>query len=99
MKRVRANGGSRTALKPEGIVILGSTSHVAIARALNGAELGPGESVAVRLAPAPGPGGPGSMGDGGGLPGRAIWLYSPRNYLIGLAVTTDDRSDKNGEPA
>lgn len=57
MKRVRANGGSRTALQAEGIVILGQY-HRAVARALGVPEPGPGESVAVRVAPAParGPG-------------------------------------------
>lgn len=53
MKRVRANGGSRTALRPEGIIILGQYgSHVAIARALQVAEPATGESVAVRVTPA-----------------------------------------------
>jgi hypothetical protein len=59
MKRVRANGGSRTALQPEGIIILGQYgSHVAVARALQVAEPGRGESVAVHVTPAavPGPG-------------------------------------------
>ncbi len=51
MKRIRANGGSRTALKPEGIVILGQyRSHVSVARTLGVPEPGRGESVAVRLA-------------------------------------------------
>ncbi|MGH8627301.1 MAG: NaeI family type II restriction endonuclease [Gammaproteobacteria bacterium] len=36
MKRVRGNGGSRTRLRPEGIVILGDyKSHLAVARALD----------------------------------------------------------------
>ena len=59
MKRVRANGGARTALQPEGIVILGQYgSHVAVARSLGVAEPARGESVAVRLSPtaARGPG-------------------------------------------
>lgn len=57
MKRVRANGGSRTALQPEGIIILGQYgSHVAVARALGVVTPGRGESVAVRVAPAVGPG-------------------------------------------
>jgi len=53
MKRVRANGGARTALKPEGIVILGQySSHAAIARALGLPVASHGESLSVRLAPA-----------------------------------------------
>jgi hypothetical protein len=51
MKRVRGNGGSRSNLKPEGIVILGQySSHRAIAEALGLPLPGPGESVSVRLA-------------------------------------------------
>lgn len=59
MKRVRANGGARTVLQPEGIVILGQYgSHAAIARALGVPAPGGGDSVSVRLARAmaPGPG-------------------------------------------
>jgi Restriction endonuclease NaeI len=51
MKRVRANGGARTALKSEGILILGQfKAHTAIARALMIPVPGPGESVSVRVA-------------------------------------------------
>ncbi len=57
MKRVRANGGARTALKPEGIVILGQySSHAAIARSLGVPVPGHGESVSIRLARAQTPG-------------------------------------------
>jgi hypothetical protein len=59
MKRVRANGGARTALQSEGILILGQfKSHAAIARALRIPVPGPGDSVSVRVvrAPASGPG-------------------------------------------
>jgi len=53
MKRVRANGGARTHLRPEGIIILGQfQSHVAIARALQVPIPGHGESVSVRITPA-----------------------------------------------
>jgi len=53
MKRIRANGGSRSKLKPEGIVILGQYgSHASIAQALGVSVPGPGESLAIRLAPA-----------------------------------------------
>lgn len=52
MKRIRDNGGSRGALRPEGIVILGQfKSHAAIAKALGVPIPGPGESVSVRVSP------------------------------------------------
>lgn len=51
MKRVRGNGGSRSSLRPEGIVIIGQyESHRRIAQALAVPVPGPGESVSVRLA-------------------------------------------------
>jgi Restriction endonuclease NaeI len=51
MKRVRGNGGSRSSLRPEGIVIIGQyESHRRIASALAVPTPGPGESVSVRLA-------------------------------------------------
>ncbi len=51
MKRVRGNGGSRSSLRPEGIVIIGQyESHRRIAKALGVPVPGPGESVSVRLA-------------------------------------------------
>ena len=50
MKRVRYNGGSRTALQPEGIIILGHwESHRQIAAGLDVPLPGPGESVSVRV--------------------------------------------------
>jgi len=53
MKRVRENGGARTALRPEGIVILGQFgSHVAIASSLGVPAPEAGESVSVRVCPA-----------------------------------------------
>jgi hypothetical protein len=53
MKRVRRNGGARTALKSEGIVILGQyNSHCSIARALEVPVPTNGESVPVRIVPA-----------------------------------------------
>ncbi|GAA1441809.1 NaeI family type II restriction endonuclease [Nocardiopsis tropica] len=53
MKRVRGNGGARSALRAEGIVILGQyTTHCAIAKALGLVEPGPGEFVSARLTPA-----------------------------------------------
>ena len=53
MKRVRANGGARTILQPEGILILGQyQSHVVIARAFGVPVPGPGDSVSVRVTPA-----------------------------------------------
>lgn len=53
MKRVRYNGGARSALLPEGILILGDYSrHTRIARDLNIPIPGDGECVAVRVVPA-----------------------------------------------
>lgn len=50
MKRVRKNGGARSKLKSEGIVVLGQfKNHVAIARALRLPIPNAGESVSVRL--------------------------------------------------
>lgn len=57
MKRVRSNGGARTALQSEGIVILGQyRSHAAIARTLGLPIPKDGDSISVRLARAAGPG-------------------------------------------
>ncbi len=51
MKRIRGNGGSRTSLRPEGIVIFGQyDSHGRVAQALGLPVPGPGESVSARLA-------------------------------------------------
>jgi hypothetical protein len=51
MKRVRANGGARSALKPEGIVILGEyTAHREYARKLGLPIPASGESVSAQLA-------------------------------------------------
>jgi hypothetical protein len=50
MKRVRENGGARTALRDEGILILGQfKSHAAIALALGLSVPGPGDSISVRV--------------------------------------------------
>lgn len=66
MKRVRGNGGSRSRLQPEGIVILGDSSpHRAIAYALDVEVPEQGESVAVRVTPSePNWIGPGFEADG-----------------------------------
>jgi hypothetical protein len=51
MKRVRGNGGSRSSLRPEGIVIFGQyDSHRRVAQSLGLPVPGPGESVSARLA-------------------------------------------------
>jgi hypothetical protein len=53
MKRVRANGGSRTSLQPEGIVILGHyESHASIASKLGIHKPAQGELISIRLVPA-----------------------------------------------
>lgn len=57
MKRVRGNGGARTDLQPEGIMILGQFhAHGTIATALGVPVPEHGESVSVRVVTAPGPG-------------------------------------------
>ncbi|MBB2914646.1 hypothetical protein FHS43_005958 [Streptosporangium becharense] len=51
MKRVRGNGGARSSLRPEGIVIFGQyDSHRVLARQLAVPVPGAGESISVRLA-------------------------------------------------
>jgi len=51
MKRIRGNGGSRSSLRPEGIVIFGQyDGHRRVAETLGLPVPGPGESVSVRLA-------------------------------------------------
>lgn len=53
MKRVRYNGGARSHLRPEGIIILGQyRNHADVARALHLPVPGPGESVSARVTPA-----------------------------------------------
>ncbi len=53
MKRVRANGGARTALRDEGIIVLGQyDSHVRIAEALGLPVPEHGDSVSARVSPA-----------------------------------------------
>jgi hypothetical protein len=57
MKRVRGNGGARSALKTEGIILLGQyLEHVEIAEALGVPTPGKGETVSVRVISASGPG-------------------------------------------
>lgn len=54
MKRVRYNGGARSALQSEGIIILGGdySAHTGIARALGATVPEPGEVVSLRVVPA-----------------------------------------------
>jgi len=54
MKRVRANGGARTLLQPEGLVVLGGdyARHRELARSLGVVVPEPGEIVSVRVVPA-----------------------------------------------
>ncbi|ALA67065.1 type II restriction endonuclease [Corynebacterium lactis RW2-5] len=54
MKRVRGNGGARTALRPEGIVILTGKYHSELAFKLSRQKLRPDELLALRLAPSDG---------------------------------------------
>ncbi len=58
MKRLRQNGGARTALKSEGIIILGQyRNHVRVARELGIPIPGPGDSISIRVAQTQFPGG------------------------------------------
>jgi len=80
MKRIRANGGVRTALKPEGIVILGQyRSHALIAAALCIPIPVCGDSVSVRLAPAC------SRGPGVVEIGGSIWRVAESDDPIVVA--------------
>ena len=66
MKRVRANGGARTTLQQEGILVLGQfSSHKAIATSLGLPSPGPGDSLSVRVTPAAGKGSGVAMISGG----------------------------------
>jgi hypothetical protein len=86
MKRARANGGSRTALRPEGIIILGQYgSHVAVARALGVAEPARGESVAVRVTPAD------DMGPGVAEIGGGLWRVAVTGDPVGRAPELPER--------
>ena len=53
MKRVRANGGARTTLQPEGFLIIGGDyeAHRSIALQLGAPNVGPGEFLSVRVVP------------------------------------------------
>lgn len=68
MKRLRGNGGARSDLRPEGIIILGQYErHQLIAEALGLPVPGPGDTVTARVYPALPGEGPAVMIDG------AIW--------------------------
>lgn len=57
MKRVRENGGARTWLQPEGIIILGQySSHCVIAEALEISSPDDSEFVSIKVVPADKPG-------------------------------------------
>lgn len=56
-KRVRYNGGARSALASEGIVILSGAYHVHLAAQLDVSIPRPNEYIAVRIVPTQGPGG------------------------------------------
>jgi hypothetical protein len=78
MKRVRANGGARTTLKKEGIIILGHYSaHTKIAEALGLPVPTHGESVSARIAPAT------SLGLGVASFGGSLWkLALPNDPVV-----------------
>jgi hypothetical protein len=68
MKRVRTNGGARSSLKPEGIIILGQyESHARIATQLNLPRPGKGDFVSARVVLASKP------GDGVAMIGDSLW--------------------------
>lgn len=68
MKRVRANGGARTKLQPEGIIILGHyRSHGDIAEALGLPRPIDGASISARITPAT------TAGQGVALIGKSLW--------------------------
>ncbi len=68
MKRVRANGGARSTLQPEGILVLGQyESHRSVVRQLGIQPPGPGETLSVRVAPAS------NRGPGVALIDRRLW--------------------------
>jgi hypothetical protein len=77
MKRVRANGGARTHLQPEGVIILGQfTSHVRVALDLGVPVPGRGDSVAVQLAPVK------KRGPGVAEIGGKLWRIARANDVI-----------------
>ena len=87
MKRVRGNGGSRSSLRPEGIVIIGQyESHRLIAEALGVPAPGHGESVSVRLAK--------RRPDHAGLPSVALdgedWVVARDGDLVEMAPLLPD---------
>lgn len=91
MKRVRADGGARTALQPEGILILGQYSFdQAVAAALGVAVPQDGESVSVRVAA--------WKPDDGDVPRAeidgALWRVAQPDDPPGLAPKLPERSKK-----
>ncbi|HXI71895.1 MAG TPA: NaeI family type II restriction endonuclease [Verrucomicrobiae bacterium] len=80
MKRVRGNGGARTALQPEGIIILGQFhAHGIIAKALGVPVPEHGESVSVKITPASG------IGAGVARIGGRFWRIAKSTDPITLA--------------
>lgn len=74
MKRIRANGGARSHLQKEGIIILGQyRTHLTIARNLGLPVPGKGDSVSIRVAPAKGP------GEGKAQIGNAFWRVAEQS--------------------
>jgi hypothetical protein len=74
MKRVRTNGGARTALQKEGIIILGQyDSHARIAQALGVPAPSRGDSVSVRVVQTTNP------GDGVAQIGDKFWIKARPN--------------------
>ena len=91
MKRVRANGGARTALRVEGILILGQyKSHAAIAFALGLPVPGPGDSISVRVVRAA------RRGSGvAEISGRFWRIASPSDSIVKAPELPKIRSSKS----
>lgn len=80
MKRVRTNGGARSSLKPEGIIILGQyDSHARIATQLNLPRPGKGDFVSARVVSASGP------GDGVARIGDSLWRLADERDKVETA--------------
>jgi hypothetical protein len=80
MKRVRANGGARTTLRPEGIIILGGYgSHAAVARALRVPVPGQSDFISVRVTPTK------KVGSGVIQIGRRFWRLAKAGDTIVIA--------------
>jgi hypothetical protein len=80
MKRVRENGGARSALRAEGILILGQyQSHIDIARALGVPEPARGDSISIRVTRAA------ALGRGVAQIDGSLWKVAQPGDRVGMA--------------